>query len=112
LDSKKWSVTVIECHRNRTVIECHRNHHRNHHRNLVFSMVNEGVMWRLSQGIDAKITRKASAIIDRHVWADKHRDSDVYCSDAFMSELKSRKMGTFDKVLSFVAQGAGYALEH
>jgi hypothetical protein len=64
----------------------------------------DGVMWRLSHGSGARITWRASAIQDRHVWADKYRNTDMYCSDVFMKELKSRKMGTFDMVPSFVSQ--------
>lgn len=67
-------------------------------------MMHEGKMWRLSHGSRAKIVWCASAIAGRHVWADRYRDDDMYCSDAFMKELNSRKMGSFDKEPSFIAE--------
>lgn len=62
----------------------------------------KGSFWRLDHGIGAKITWRENEINNRHVWADKYLPHDMYCSDSFMSELKVRKMGNFDKIQSFI----------
>ena len=50
-----------------------------------------------------KITWRSSAIEGRHFWMDKHFKHNIYCSDAFMAELKRRNIGHFRPIPSFIA---------
>ena len=55
------------------------------------------------RGVRPKITWRSRAINGRHFWMDKYSKDDIYCSGAFMDELKRRNIGHFRPIPSFIA---------
>ena len=55
-----------------------------------------------SAGYSSKIIWRSEAISGRHFWTDTYLRNRYFCSDEFLRELKSRNMGVFDAIESFI----------